>query len=109
MDLLIIMATNYILFTKQFRIDTIKSTVTITKAIAALENYDGSDDGLCTTFLIPKVTKLMRDLETKRDIIKYLHKKRISCSCLKQLYAQRHTMKKLGTCDWVITNVVRQL
>ena len=58
-----------LLFTEQFRIDTIKSTVTITKAIAALENYDGSDDGLCTTFLIPKVTKLMRDLETRRDII----------------------------------------
>ena len=96
-DLLVVMATNYMLFTDQFGHDTTKSSITITKAIASLENYDGRD-GLCSTFLIPKVTKKMRDLETKRDIIKYLHKKRISCSCLKQLYAQRHTMKKLGTC-----------
>jgi len=72
----------------------------VAQAIALLENYDVSME---TTLSNNGVASKMRDLSyvgssTRRDVLKFLSK-RVTCSCLKEMYSQvRKTLPKMGRC-----------
>ena len=99
-------ATNEMLHEYHYGTNSLSQAIWISKAIIAIENHDLSiNDDIVTILYHPPMASKFVNLSTnpkasgKRDVLKFLSR-RISCSCLKDMYRQaRHTIPKSRHCS----------
>lgn len=94
MCILTSIATNEMLHEYHYGTNSLSQAIWISKAIIAIENHDLSINGDIVTILYhPPMASKFVNLSTnpkasgKRDVLKFLSR-RISCSCLKDMYRQ---------------------
>lgn len=99
------MATNHLLHEQHFGTDSLSQAIPYAKAILALENHNlVRYDDILTIFYHPTINAKFKYLDNnpqssgKRDVLKFLSR-RISCSCLKDMYRQARKVPKSRRCE----------
>jgi len=101
------MATNQMLNEYYYGSNSLSQATWISKTIIALESHNLiTDDDIVTILYHPPISSKFMNLSTnpkasgKRDVLKFLSR-RISCSCLKDMYRQaRQTIPKSLHCSY---------
>ena len=99
-------ATNQMLHEYHYGSNSLSSVLSIAKAILALENHNIiTDDDFLTLFYHPTINAKFKYLNPqasgKRDVLKLLSRK-VSCSCLRDMYRQARKMPKSRYCEYCL-------